>query len=56
MNNADEILEEVRAARATYTATFDYDIKRMVEDLKKKQEEKRTSLADVRPLTPKNTA
>ena len=30
----DEIVEEVRAAREAYAAQFDYDLKRMFEDLK----------------------
>jgi hypothetical protein len=35
----DEIVEEVRAAREAYAAQFDYDLKRMFEDLKKKEEQ-----------------
>lgn len=33
----DEIVEEVRQARESYAAQFDYDLKRMFEDLKKKE-------------------
>ncbi len=35
----DEIVEEVRKAREAYAAQFDYDLKRMVEDLKKKEDQ-----------------
>jgi len=33
----DPIVEEVRAAREAYAAQFDYDLKRMFEDLKSKE-------------------
>jgi hypothetical protein len=33
----DEIVEEVREAGEAYAAQFDYDLKRMFEDLKKKK-------------------
>ena len=33
----DEIAEEVRTAREAYAEQFDYDLKRMFEDLKKKK-------------------
>ena len=35
----DEIVEEVRQAREAYAAQFDYDLKRIFEDLKKKEAE-----------------
>jgi hypothetical protein len=33
----DEIVEEVRRVRDAYAAQFDYDLKRMFEDIKKKE-------------------
>ena len=50
----DEILEEVRAARERYAARFDYDLKRMFEDLKKKEEPNPASRADLEPLKPRD--
>ena len=35
-NNRDEIVDEVRAARQAYAARFEFDIRRIVEDLKAK--------------------
>ena len=35
----DEIVEEVRTAKEAYAARFDYDLKRMFEDLKKNEEQ-----------------
>jgi hypothetical protein len=35
----DEIVEEVRKAREAYAGQFDYDLERMFEDLKKKEEQ-----------------
>jgi hypothetical protein len=35
MKGKDEIVEEVRTAKEAYAARFDYDLKRMFEDLKK---------------------
>jgi hypothetical protein len=52
MNWTDEIVEEVRQAREAYAAQFDYDLKRMFEDLKKKEEENPTHRAKVQPLKP----
>jgi hypothetical protein len=37
----DEIVEDVRNAREAYAAQFDYDLKRMFEDLKKKKSKTR---------------
>lgn len=48
----DEIVEEVRAAREAYAAQFDYDLKRMFEDLKKKEQEHPERLAKIKPVKP----
>ena len=48
----DEIVEEVRTAREAYAEQFDYDLKRMFEDLKKKEEQNRAGLAKLKPLKP----
>jgi len=39
MKRNDEIVDEVRRAREAYAVQFSYDLKRMLEDLKKKEEE-----------------
>jgi hypothetical protein len=48
----DEIVEEVRQAREAYAAQFDYGLKRMFEDLKKKEEDDPAPRADLKPLKP----
>jgi hypothetical protein len=48
----DEIVEEVRTAREAYAAQFDYDLKRMFEDLWKKEEQDPTPRANLKPLKP----
>ena len=49
----DEIVEEVRKARDAYAARFDYDLKRMFEDLKRKEEQNPASRANLKPLRPR---
>lgn len=48
----DEIVDEVRHAREAYAAQFGYDLKRMFEDLKKKEEESPAPRANLKPLKP----
>jgi len=48
----DEIVEEVRAVREAYAAQFDYNLQRIFEDLKKKEEEDPCPRADLEPLKP----
>jgi hypothetical protein len=48
----DEIVEEVRKAGDAYAAQFDYDLKRMFEDLKNKEEQDPAPRADLKPLKP----
>ena len=50
----DEIVEEVRTAREAYAAQFDYDLARMFEDLKKKEEQNPGPRANLKPLKPNN--
>ena len=52
----DEIVEEVRAAGEAYAAKFDYDLKRMFEDLKKKEAEHPWRLSDLKPAKPRKQA
>jgi hypothetical protein len=49
----DEIVEEVRIAREAYAAQFDYDLDRMFEDLKRKEEQNLAPRADLKPLKPR---
>jgi hypothetical protein len=48
----DEPVEEVRTTREAYAAQFDYDLDRMFEDLKKKEEQNLATLANLKPLKP----
>ena len=49
----DETVEEVRTAREAYAAQFDYDLGRMFEDLKRKEEQNLGPRADLKPLKPR---
>ena len=48
----DEIVEEVRAVREAYAAQFDFDLKRIFEDLEKKEREEPARLAKLKPVKP----
>ena len=48
----DEIVEEVRTARETYAARFDYDLGRMLEDLKNQEKTDPAPRANLKPVTP----
>jgi len=48
----DEIVEEVRTAREAYAAQFDYNLERMFEDLKKKEEQNLAPCSNLQPLKP----
>lgn len=49
----DEIVEEVRRVADAYAAQFDYDLKRMFEDLRRKEEQDPTPRAGLQPLKPR---
>jgi hypothetical protein len=49
-------VEEVRTAREAYATQFDYDLDRMFEDLKKKEEQDLAPRANLKPLKPTRTA
>ena len=54
MKWVDPIVEEVRKARDAYAAQFDYDLKRMFEDLQRREQEHPERLAPPpRPQKPK---
>jgi len=48
----DEIVEAIHAWRAQYAAQFDYDLKRMFEDLQAKEEQNPAPRALLQPLEP----
>ena len=48
----DEIVEEVRTASDAYAAQFGYDLARIFEDLKKKEEQDNAPRANLRPVRP----
>ncbi len=50
----DEVVEEVRRVREAYAAQFDYDLKRMFEDIKKKEaQEDPARFAKIKPVKPR---
>jgi hypothetical protein len=49
----DPIVEEVRKAGEKYAAKFDYDLKRMFEDIKKREQEHPERLAKLKPAKPR---
>ena len=48
----DEIVEEVRTVRDAYAAQFDYDLQRMFDDLRRKEEKDPAPRANLKPLKP----
>jgi hypothetical protein len=48
----DEIVEEVRRAREAYAAQFDFDLERMLEALRNKEQQHPERLADLKPAQP----
>ena len=54
----DPIVEEVRAFRQKHAAQFDYDLKKIVQDLNKKQEQSKRKIVSYppKPAVSKKTA
>jgi hypothetical protein len=52
MNLKDEIVDEVRAARESYAARFNYDLAAMYKDLKLKEQARTRNLATLQPIEP----
>jgi len=48
----DPIVEEVRQARQTYSKQFDYDLRAMAADLRRKEQEHREKLVSYPPKSP----
>ena len=48
----DEVVNEVRATRDRYAARFDYDLRRILENLKAKESQHPERRADLCPLVP----
>lgn len=56
MNLKDEIVEEVRAARAAYAVRFNYDLAEMYKDLKVKEQARNRNIAPLQPREPQPDA
>ena len=52
MKLEDEIVAEVRKARETYAARFNFDLRLLFEDLKEKEQQNPAPRADLKPLKP----
>jgi hypothetical protein len=52
MNVKDEIVEEVRAVREAYAARFNYDLSKMYDDLKAKEQARGRNIAVLKPVEP----
>ncbi len=55
-SESDSVVREVRSVREAYGARFDYDLRRMVEDLKAKESEHPERCAKLMPLAPATAA
>lgn len=56
MNQKDEIVEEVRAAREAYAVRFNYDLAEMYKDLKAKEQARNRNMAALQPVEPQPDA
>jgi hypothetical protein len=56
MNQKDEIVEEVRAAREAYAVRFNYDLAEMYKDLKAKEPALNRNMAPLQPVEPQADA
>ena len=52
MKSQGEIVDEVRRIREAYAARFDHDLKRMFEDLQKKEQAHPGPRANLEPVKP----
>ena len=50
MSTRDEIVDEVRANREAYAAEFNFDLRAIFEDLKKREQAHTERLAKLRPV------
>lgn len=50
MTYEDEIVKEIRQAREAYAAKFDYDLKRIAEDLKQRQAKSNRKIVNRRAI------
>lgn len=50
MSNGDEIVDEVRKARESYAARFDFDVAKMFEDLKRLEKRHPERISDLKPI------
>lgn len=55
MNGKDEIVEEVRAVREAYAARFNYDIRKIYEDVKAREASSDHPIANLQPVEPHST-
>jgi len=55
MNGKDEMVDEVRAAREAYAARFNYDIRKIYEDIKAREQTSDPPVATLQPLEPHST-
>ncbi len=55
-SESDSVVREVRSVREAYAARFNYDLRRMVEDLKAKESEHPERCAKLTPLAPVTAA
>jgi hypothetical protein len=54
MSSKDEIVDEVRAAREAYAARFHYDLAKMYQDLKTKEQAHSRRIAALEPVEPQS--
>ena len=52
MNSQDEIVDEVRAVREAYAARFNYDIRKIYEDVKAREQASDYPIAGLQPVEP----
>jgi hypothetical protein len=53
MKMHNEIVDGVRTAREAYAARFNFDLRKILDDLKKKEATHQQDLAPLRPAAPK---